>query len=1075
MGQLVVAAAGAIVGSTFGMPGLGWVVGSAIGGALFNQTPSLPDQHVEGARLADLKVTGTDYGQCIPWVQGSPRISPQIWWASDKRQIANTTYSTTSGGGGKGGDDPPQQTTSSTTYTYDVDLLLGLTDNEIDGISRIWENGKLIYNVRADADAETIAASLASPRWSRITVYTGAADQLPDPTYEAAVGADNAVAYRGRSYVFIESLHLGQGGQIPNLTFEMRVDEAVVDVVPWAEVELPYTGLSRAAYGNNTFVAINATQCAISSDGLTWEPRGVFGAGTPVGQVFFCGGRFFVTPSGAGDTGYTSTDGINWTAITFPTAGMNWTGIDYGNGIYFAISFGFTHAASSTDGITWTARSLPNLVGANSWESLAFGDDWFVIINRSSDNAYRTQDGITYSTAALGASGVTDWFNVCFGDGVFVVTQPDTNKIARSTDAGATWATVTAPIIDEFFYMAFGGGYFVAQANPSERSLISTDGGLTWDDSYDLPSVGSSNWGNVTYGNGKFFVGSAYDSGAIFTLVFSGPSLAATVSELCLRAGLTADQFDVTGLSTITKPVRGLAVSQVAPVRSTLEMLMSAFFFQATVSDKIYFTPRGSASVVTIPYADLGAGENESTEPLALKQRTDIELPSQVAVTYANVDNDHQTDTQLSDRLVTAVTDTVNTVQIALSLTPAEAKGIADTIALDQQVALISTGINVLGDYARLEPTDVVVATGADGSTFRLRLVQRTDAYPLLQFAAVLDDSSVLIDEGITSADYTPSTTVAAPVETLIELMDIPILRDTDNAAGFYVAAKGADTPWSGANVYGSADDVTYAYGVTVGESAVFGDCTTTLGDWTGPRVFDETNSVTVDVGAGTLSSVTRDQILNDQAANALLVGSEILQFRTATLQGAGIYKLTGLLRGCRGTEWAMVAHVADERCVLLQTAGIRRMSTLTANLGLSRYYKGVTLGGSVSAVDGEAFTDNGVALKPFSPVDLRASRDGSDNITFTWQRRTRLGVRMTGTLGISVPLGEDSESYSLDVYSDGTFTTVLRTLTASSPTVDYSAALQTADGLTPGDPVYVRVYQLSALVNRGYPLEQAA
>lgn len=170
-----------------------------------------------------------------------------------------------------------------------------------------------------------------------------------------------------------------------------------------------------------------------------------------------------------------------------------------------------------------------------------------------------------------------------------------------------------------------------------------------------------------------------------------------------------------------------------------------------------------------------------------------------------------------------------------------------------------------------------------------------------------------------------------------------------------------------------------------------------------------------------------------------------------------------------------MTGHAASERCVLLRDAGIARVVLENSELGLTRYYKGITLGRALSSADGVPFIDNAVGLKPFSPITLRAARDASNNITFTWQRRTRLSVRMIGALGISVPLGEDSEAYAVEIYSDGTYSTLLRTISVSSPTADYSAADQVADGLTPGDPVHAKVYQISATVGRGYPLTQAA
>ena len=564
------------------------------------------------------------------------------------------------------------------------------------------------------------------------------------------------------------------------------------------------------------------------------------------------------------------------------------------------------------------------------------------------------------------------------------------------------------------------------------------------------------------------------------TVASTPPSVAQVVANLCLRAGLSAAQIDVTGLTSITRVVRSLAVAQVAATRQALELLMSTYFFEMVTSDKIYFRPRGGPSLASIAYLELGASTTETpTEPLALKQANELEIPAQIAITYPNVDDDYQSDTQYSDRLISAASGTVLTVQMAIGMTPSEAKAVADTMLLDQAASVVGTTIALLGDYCRMEPTDPVTVTGADGSTFRLRLVKKTDSYPLMKFEAVIDDVSVLTSQGITSADYTSTTNIAALVGTLMELMDIPILHDSDNDPGFYVATKGDGAPFPGSGVYSSNEDVEYGSVAVVMESAIFGHCLTVLGDWTGPRVIDEQNTVTVDMGAGILESSTRDAVLNNAGVNLLLVGNEVLQFLTATIVAPGIYTLSSLLRGGRGTEWAMVGHVppgsppAGERVVLLRGAGLRRIILQNNELGLPKYYKGVTRGRALSTAVGMLFTNNAVGLKPFSPFDLRTVRDGSNNITFTWQRRTRVAIRVLGTLGISLPLGETAEVYQIDIYAAGSPRVVVRTISSGFASAPYTAAQQTADGLTPGNPVTWDVRQMSATVLRGYSTEQ--
>ena len=65
-------------------------------------------------------------------------------------------------------------------------------------------------------------------------------------------------------------------------------------------------------------------------------------------------------------------------------------------------------------------------------------------------------------------------------------------------------------------------------------------------------------------------------------------------------------------------------------------------------------------------------------------------------------------------------------------------------------------------------------------------------------------------------------------------------------------------------------------------------------------------------------------------------------------------------------------------------------------------------------------------------------------------------------------PLSETAESYDVEIMSG---VTVLRTLTAATPSVLYTAAMQTADFgvlLTLGSSLTLRIYQKSARLGRG-------
>jgi hypothetical protein len=242
------------------------------------------------------------------------------------------------------------------------------------------------------------------------------------------------------------------------------------------------------------------------------------------------------------------------------------------------------------------------------------------------------------------------------------------------------------------------------------------------------------------------------------------------------------------------------------------------------------------------------------------------------------------------------------------------------------------------------------------------------------------------------------------------------------------------------------------------------------LPNFAGGNVFDEISTVEVHLYAGAeLASATRLAVLN--GANAMLLGNEIIQFRDATLVSVGIYTLSGLLRGRRGTEWAMGSHTFGERAVLLEAATLRRIVVPTSDIGAERHYRGVTIGRTLASAQVQPYTHAAIGLEPYSSVRLRGTRDGSNNLTMTFIPRTRIGGEWRDF--INAPIGELAELYDVEIYSSGAFTTLLRTLTGlTSATASYTAAQQTTDGYTPGNTIYVRVFQVSATVGRGYKLE---
>jgi hypothetical protein len=98
------------------------------------------------------------------------------------------------------------------------------------------------------------------------------------------------------------------------------------------------------------------------------------------------------------------------------------------------------------------------------------------------------------------------------------------------------------------------------------------------------------------------------------------------------------------------------------------------------------------------------------------------------------------------------------------------------------------------------------------------------------------------------------------------------------------------------------------------------------------------------------------------------------------------------------------------------------------------------------------------------SPAHIKGVRAASD-LNISWIRRTRTGGDNWELP--EVPLGEDSETYEVDIL-DGE--TVKRTISVVVANAVYTSAEQIADFGSLQPAVSVRVYQTNMLFGRGAP-----
>lgn len=211
---------------------------------------------------------------------------------------------------------------------------------------------------------------------------------------------------------------------------------------------------------------------------------------------------------------------------------------------------------------------------------------------------------------------------------------------------------------------------------------------------------------------------------------------------------------------------------------------------------------------------------------------------------------------------------------------------------------------------------------------------------------------------------------------------------------------------------------------------------------------------------------------------NRMIVGNEIVEFATVTaapfssgfgdtdLTDRGIYWHSDLTRGRRGTE-NEIADLAVYDSVVYLNDAVQQVLLTPADINKSLVWRAVCVGGDVTDASDVTATFTAANVTPFPPSDVRGVRDGSNDLTISWNRRTRSEVRLLGTL--AAPFGDDRDEYIVEILSTPLPRTVLRTITVSGATsTTYTAAQHSTDGLTAGDEVYVRVRQTSNYVNWG-------
>jgi len=1071
MSQLAVGVAGGAIGSL--IPGvgtaIGWAIGSALGGLIFRAK----GPQVEGPRLEDLTVQTSVYGQPIPRYWGTYRAAGNLIWTDG---ITETSHEEKQGG--KGG---PSATY--TTYTYSASFAVAFGAGPIAAIRRLWADGKLLYDVSDDADIETVMATQAAAEAFRF--YAGSESQERDPLIEAIEGADATPAYRGLAYVVFEGLQLGDfGNRVPNITAEiLAAGEYALNKI--GEVDYADTLVFTAQVAPQTL-------CPVTPDGMVHITMNEWDANYLDKTVSY----WRIHPDGSAERRHRFES--DYSGV--PTAGHSdepaWATYDPPNNLLHLYLI-------APDFIQWTGHiQLPTFLPTSLFNKLHIRDRVAYFLEHDSGQPvylfrfYLPSIPQGFSNplepppeyeGSPEVEHIFDWslshpdgplYNICPGDDVIYGLTTDDKLITWDLDFNQL-SIETLSFPTALNYDQGRDTCVILRGNRDGDLLFISNGWVhRWEDgsldsrtiaeASDLyPSQYNGSWGAA----GNQLVSQHMDPGWSYydvrryrleAVTPTGQTLDTVTGELLAEAGLDPGDTDLTDLSSLT--VDGFSRTHPMTVRSACEALQRTYHFDLLESDwLIKARRRGDTSPdMTAAEDDLGC---DGAERLPHARVEELELPRRVTLDYRCAARDYQVNHQYASRTQTQAR-AVEQLHAPLVLADDQARQVAETLLAYTWTARDSYAPKLPPRFIVLDPGDLLEITRDDASVYFLRVID---------IAYVPGGSVALKTVAEQAALYTqvaPGAAAAIPPKSIpwsgpteVLLLDLPALRDADDDAGFYLAARGFTQGWHGAQVFDSPDGAAYSARRFVGVAARTGYADGVLP--AGPTtVWDLAHSLTVETTA-TLASVTEAAVLDGD--NHLAIGAhgrwEIVGYRYATDNGDGTWTLDTLLRGRRGTEHTIAGHADRDRVIFLDATRLRRFAMELSHRGTTRYYKPVTLGATIDGTLALPFAGAAEALKPFSPVAIAGARDGSDNLTLTWTRRTRIGGEWLDYA--DVPLNEESESYEVDILDTGT---VVRTITGlSSPSASYTAAQQITDfGGTMSD-VDVEVYQISAAVGRGH------
>ena len=411
-------------------------------------------------------------------------------------------------------------------------------------------------------------------------------------------------------------------------------------------------------------------------------------------------------------------------------------------------------------------------------------------------------------------------------------------------------------------------------------------------------------------------------------------------------------------------------------------------------------------------------------------------VPVDVAIGYYDMDRDFQAGLQRAAVGAGAI-GAVDRIALPAALLAREAKALADARLAAAWAGRTSAKVACSWRAAALRPGGLVSLAGQAG----IWLIRRWTLGPMrieLELTRTAAAPSADLPQAAAGDAVGAPDLVHGP--TLVRLVELPATEGARDRPILFVAAAGTSAGWRRADLSISYDGgATWLPAGPTAAPAVIGTAIDALPP-AEASLIDLNSRLEIVLAHDGMWLEGRDDDGLVGGANLALIGRELIQFGAAEALGGGRYRLSRLLRGRRGTEWAAAGHVPGEGFLLVEPASLAAIEAPPTAIGTTAQLLAIGIG-DTSSPTAAALAVEGVSLQPPGPCHLAACETAAGDLSIGWVRRSRSGWAWPNDA--DTPLGEEAERYRLDLSGEG-FT---RSVETAAPHYLYRAEERLVDG----------------------------